>query len=63
MRGQGLGGGLEGFDLQGMEQMLNGMPDISQVDQMLQNPATMQMMQNLFSNPQYMNQVLSITKS
>ncbi|KAL5789008.1 hypothetical protein ACOSP7_005957 [Xanthoceras sorbifolium] len=57
-RAQGLGG-LGGLGLQGMEQLFNGMPDSSQLDQMLQNPAMMQMMQSLLSNPQYMNQILN----
>lgn len=41
-----------------MDQMLSGMPDATQMNQLLQNPAISQMMQSLLSNPQYMNQVV-----
>lgn len=51
-------GGLGGLGLPGMEQMVNGMPDASLLNQFMQNPAMSQMMQSLLSNPQYMNQVL-----
>lgn len=36
-----------------------GMMDPALVQQMLQNPAILQMMQGLLSNPQYINQVIS----
>ena len=49
--------GLGGLGLPNMDQMLTGMPDASQMSQLLQNPAISQMMQSLLSNPQYMNQV------
>lgn len=49
--------GLGGLGLPDMPPMLNGMPDASQLTQMLQNPAISQMMQSITSNPQYMNQV------
>lgn len=52
--------GLGGLGLPNMEQMLGGMPDASQMNQLLQNPAISQMMQSMLSNPQYMNQVLSL---
>ena len=35
-----------------------GLMDPATMQQMLQNPAILQMMQNLLSDPQYMNQVL-----
>lgn len=59
-RAPGIGnlGGLGGLGLPGMENMVNGMPDASQLNQLLQNPIMSQMMQNLLSDPQYMNQVL-----
>lgn len=47
-----------GLGLPGMENMLNGMPDSTQLNQLLQNPAVSQMMQSLLSNPEYMNQVM-----
>lgn len=46
-------GGLGGLGLPGMERM----PDATQLNQIMQNPAISQMMQSLLSNPQYMNQV------
>ncbi|ONL99598.1 Ubiquitin domain-containing protein DSK2b [Zea mays] len=39
--------------------MLGGSPDVSLFSQMLQNPAMMQMMQSIMSDPQTMNQLLS----
>ncbi|XP_041014443.1 ubiquitin domain-containing protein DSK2b-like [Juglans microcarpa x Juglans regia] len=53
-------GGLGGLGLPNMEHMLNGMPDATIMNQLLQNPAVSQMMQSLLSNPQYMNQILSL---
>ncbi|GMN50092.1 hypothetical protein TIFTF001_019244 [Ficus carica] len=52
--------GLGGLGLPNMDQMLSGMPDATQMNQLLQNPAISQMMQSLLSNPQYMNQILSL---
>ncbi|XP_024031370.1 ubiquitin domain-containing protein DSK2b isoform X2 [Morus notabilis] len=52
--------GLGGLGLPNMDQMLSAMPDVSQMNQLLQNPAISQMMQSLLSNPQYMNQILSL---
>ncbi|KAM6558555.1 hypothetical protein CsatA_027794 [Cannabis sativa] len=53
--------GLGGLGLPNMEQMLSGgMPDTTQMNQLLQNPAISQMMQSLLSNPQYMNQMLNL---
>ncbi|XP_022748549.1 ubiquitin domain-containing protein DSK2b-like [Durio zibethinus] len=53
-------GGLGGLGLPDMLPMLNGMPDASQLTQLLQNPAISQMMQSIMSNPQYMNQILNL---
>ncbi|GMJ00642.1 hypothetical protein like AT2G17200 [Hibiscus trionum] len=53
-------GGLGGLGLPDMPPMLNGMPDASQLTQMLQNPAISQMMQSIMSNPQYMNQIMNL---
>ncbi|XP_064992965.1 ubiquitin domain-containing protein DSK2a-like isoform X1 [Musa acuminata AAA Group] len=50
--------GLGGLGLPDLERMAGGMPDPSVMNQLLQNPAIMQMMQSLLSNPQFMNQVL-----
>lgn len=55
--------GLGGLGLPNMDQMLSAMPDVSQMNQLLQNPAISQMMQSLLSNPQYMNQVLLLNSS
>ncbi|KAB2602563.1 ubiquitin domain-containing protein DSK2a-like [Pyrus ussuriensis x Pyrus communis] len=52
--------GLGGLGLPGMEQMLGGMTDANAMNQLLQNPAISQMMQSMLSNPQYMNQILSL---
>nr|XP_009408183.1 PREDICTED: ubiquitin domain-containing protein DSK2a isoform X2 [Musa acuminata subsp. malaccensis] len=51
--------GLGGFGLPELERMAGGVPDPSFLNQLLQNPAIMQMMQSLLSNPEFMNQVLS----
>ncbi|KAG2703023.1 hypothetical protein I3843_06G110800 [Carya illinoinensis] len=53
-------GGLGGLGLPNMDHMFNGTPDASLLSQLLQNPAVSQMMQSLLSNPQYMNQILSL---
>ncbi|KAK8582599.1 hypothetical protein V6N13_069373 [Hibiscus sabdariffa] len=52
--------GLGGLGLLDMPPMLNGMPDASQLTQLLQNPAVSQMMQSIASNPQYMNQIMNM---
>lgn len=52
--------GLGGLGLPEMEQMFNGIPDSTLLNQFMQNPALSQMMQSLLSNPQYMNQILSL---
>lgn len=53
-------GGLRGPGLPEMDQMFNGIPDASLLNQFLQNPAISQTMQSLLSNPEYVNQVLFI---
>ncbi|KAA3482221.1 ubiquitin domain-containing protein DSK2b-like [Gossypium australe] len=53
-------GGLGGLGLPDMPPMLNGMPDASQLTQLLQNPAISQMMRSVASNPQYMNQIMNL---
>ncbi|CAK9177914.1 unnamed protein product [Ilex paraguariensis] len=50
-------GGLAGLALPELGNTF-GMLDPSVMSQILQNPAISQMMQSLFSNPQYMNQIL-----
>jgi ubiquilin len=51
------GGGPGGLGSPDLGSMLGGAPDASILNQMLQNPAMMQMMQNIMSDPQTMNQV------
>lgn len=50
--------GLGGLGLPEFEGMLGGMQDTSSLNQIMQNPAISQMMQNLLSNPQFVNQVV-----
>lgn len=54
--------GLEGLGLAGMDQIFAGGADATMLNQLMQNPALSQMMQSLFSNPQYMNQAKTLTK-
>jgi ubiquilin len=51
------GGGLGGLGSPDLGSMLGSTPDASLLSQMLQNPAMMQMMQSIMSDPQTMNQV------
>ncbi|KAH1040482.1 hypothetical protein J1N35_042225 [Gossypium stocksii] len=53
-------GGMGGLGLPDLPPMLNGMPDATQLTQLLQNPAISQMMQSIMSNPQYMNQIMNL---
>ncbi|XP_075521028.1 ubiquitin domain-containing protein DSK2b-like isoform X2 [Primulina tabacum] len=55
--GLGHPGGL-GLGIAELEQM--GMPNSSAFSRLLQNPAMAQMMQSFLSNPQYMDQILSL---
>ncbi|KAL6642759.1 hypothetical protein ACP70R_020940 [Stipagrostis hirtigluma subsp. patula] len=55
----GAAGGLGGLGSPDMGSMLGGSPDASLLNQMLQNPAMMQMMQSIMSDPQTMNQLLN----
>jgi ubiquilin len=50
-------GGLGGLGSADLGSMLGGGADASFLNQVLQNPTMMQMMQNIMSNPQSMNQV------
>ncbi|KAK4801573.1 hypothetical protein SAY86_022060 [Trapa natans] len=52
-------GDLRGAGLPGMDQMFTGIPDASLLNQLMQNPAVSQMMQSVFSNPEYVNQILN----
>ncbi|CAN6481092.1 unnamed protein product [Victoria cruziana] len=52
--------GAGGIGLPEVDRMLGGLPDSSLLNQMMQNPAVSQMMQNLLSNPQYMNQIIGL---
>uniref|UniRef100_A0A7N0VHK8 Ubiquitin-like domain-containing protein n=1 Tax=Kalanchoe fedtschenkoi TaxID=63787 RepID=A0A7N0VHK8_KALFE len=52
-------GGLGGLGLPDLDRLSSGMPDAALMNQLLQNPAMSQMMQSVFSNPQYMNQLLN----
>uniref|UniRef100_A0A452YSH4 Ubiquitin-like domain-containing protein n=1 Tax=Aegilops tauschii subsp. strangulata TaxID=200361 RepID=A0A452YSH4_AEGTS len=56
----GAAGGLGGLGSADLGSMLGGPPDAALLSQMLQNPAMMQMMQNIMSDPQSMNQLLSM---
>ncbi|CAN8257823.1 unnamed protein product [Cochlearia groenlandica] len=53
-------GGLGGLGMLGADPTLGATPDASQLSQMLQNPAMSQMMQSMLSNPQYVNQLMSL---
>ncbi|GLT27915.1 hypothetical protein SLA2020_028810 [Shorea laevis] len=53
-------GGLGGDGFPNMAHMFNVTPDASQLTQLLQNPAISELMQNILSNPQYMNQMLNL---
>ncbi|CAN6294434.1 unnamed protein product [Urochloa humidicola] len=55
----GAAGGLGGLGSPDLGSMLGGSPDASFLNQMLQNPAMMQMMQSIMSDPQTMNQLLN----
>ncbi|KAJ6829877.1 ubiquitin domain-containing protein DSK2b-like [Iris pallida] len=52
--------GLGGLDLPQLEGAVGGMQDPSLINQVMQNPAMTQMMQNLLSDPQYMDQMLNL---
>uniref|UniRef100_A0A2P2LGC8 Plant ubiquilin n=1 Tax=Rhizophora mucronata TaxID=61149 RepID=A0A2P2LGC8_RHIMU len=52
--------GLGGLGLPDVDSMFGSVPDVTVMNQLMQNPAISQMMQNLFSNPQYMNQILGM---
>ncbi|KAG1359479.1 ubiquitin domain-containing protein DSK2a [Cocos nucifera] len=52
--------GLGRPELPELERMAGGMADPSLLNQVMQNPAMMQMMQSLLSNPQFMNQMLGL---
>ncbi|XP_008812218.1 ubiquitin domain-containing protein DSK2a-like isoform X2 [Phoenix dactylifera] len=54
------GAGLGRLGLPELERMAGGMADPSHLNQIMQNPAMMQMMQSLLSNPQFMNQILGL---
>ncbi|KAL6906459.1 hypothetical protein ACP4OV_004060 [Aristida adscensionis] len=56
-------GGLGGLGSPDLGSMLGGSPDASLLNQMLQNPAMMQMMQSIMSDPQTMNQLLNFNPS
>ncbi|KAG8092416.1 hypothetical protein GUJ93_ZPchr0012g20065 [Zizania palustris] len=56
--GTGAAGGLGRLGSADLGSMLGGSPD-SSLNQILQNPAMMQMMQNIMSDPQSMNQLLN----
>uniref|UniRef100_A0ACD5TMS4 Uncharacterized protein n=1 Tax=Avena sativa TaxID=4498 RepID=A0ACD5TMS4_AVESA len=58
--GTGAPGGLGGPGSADLSSLLGGPPDASHLSQMLQNPAIMQMMQNIMSDPQSMNQILNM---
>ncbi|PIA56833.1 hypothetical protein AQUCO_00700879v1 [Aquilegia coerulea] len=51
--------GLGGLGLPDMGRMFGGTQDLSQLNQLMQNPAMSQMLQSVLSNPQYMNQIVN----
>ncbi|CAM0870500.1 unnamed protein product [Alopecurus aequalis] len=53
-------GGLGGLGSADLGSMLGGGADASFLNQVLQNPTMMQMMQNIMSNPESMNQLLNL---
>uniref|UniRef100_A0ACD5TU45 Uncharacterized protein n=1 Tax=Avena sativa TaxID=4498 RepID=A0ACD5TU45_AVESA len=53
-------GGLGGLGSADLGSMLGGGSDASFLNQVLQNPTMMQMMQNIMSNPESMNQLLNM---
>ncbi|KAG1355350.1 putative Catalase isozyme 1 [Cocos nucifera] len=55
--------GLGGLDLPDLEQMVSGVQDSPLLSQVMQNPAIVRMVQNLLSDPQYMNQGLLETNA
>ncbi|KAJ1296415.1 hypothetical protein BS78_01G298700 [Paspalum vaginatum] len=55
----GAAGGLGGLGSPDLGSMLGGSPDSSPLSQMLQNPAMMQMVQSIMSDPQTVNQLLN----
>lgn len=50
--------GLGGLGLPDTQQIFNVPQDLAAFERILENPAVMQMMQSLMSNPQYMEQVI-----
>ncbi|KAK4765467.1 hypothetical protein SAY86_026557 [Trapa natans] len=52
--------GLGGVGLVGLDQMFGGGTDATMLNQQMQNPAISQLMQNVLSNPQYMNHLQSM---
>uniref|UniRef100_A0A0E0MAA2 Ubiquitin-like domain-containing protein n=1 Tax=Oryza punctata TaxID=4537 RepID=A0A0E0MAA2_ORYPU len=57
--GTGAAGGPGGLGSADLGSLLGGSPDSSSLSQILQNPVMMQMMQNIMSDPQSMNQLLN----
>jgi ubiquilin len=53
-------GGMPGLSSADLQSMLGDGNDASFLNQVLQNPTMMQMMQNIMSNPQSMNQVCCV---
>jgi ubiquilin len=53
-------GGVPGLSSADLQSMLGDGNDASFLNQVLQNPTMMQMMQNIMSNPQSMNQVCCV---
>ncbi|KAL9244805.1 hypothetical protein vseg_018531 [Gypsophila vaccaria] len=43
-----------------LDHMFGGVPDLSSMSQIMQNPAMSQMMQSVLSNPQYMDQMINM---
>ncbi|KAF8020665.1 hypothetical protein BT93_G1176 [Corymbia citriodora subsp. variegata] len=52
--------GLGNLNFPQMDEMFSSSADVTLLNQLMQNPALSQMMQSVFSNPQYINQIISL---
>ncbi|XP_030512911.1 ubiquitin domain-containing protein DSK2b-like isoform X2 [Rhodamnia argentea] len=52
--------GLGNLNFPQMDEMFPSSADAASLNQLMQNPALSQMMQSVFSNPQYINQIISL---
>ncbi|XP_030461334.2 ubiquitin domain-containing protein DSK2a-like isoform X2 [Syzygium oleosum] len=52
--------GLGNLNFPQMDEMFSSSADVALLNQLMQNPALSQMMQSVFSDPQYINQIISL---